>query len=99
MVHPDEITQLLLCLSNIKASWRRDSFDIHCDVYKMLSVLTIALSTINIKTSLAPLSIKSREHDTVERSLGAMVSGFLLMTLVYDHRYTTIRSLQWLPGL
>jgi hypothetical protein len=65
----------------------------------MLSVLTIALSTINIKTSLAPLSVKSREHDTAERSLDAMASDLLLMTLVYDHRYTTMRSLQWLPAL
>jgi hypothetical protein len=99
MVHSDEITQLLLCLSNIKASWRRDSFAIHCDCYELLSVLLIPLSIINNETSLAPLSVKSWEHDTVERSLDAMASDLLLMTLVYDHRYTTMRSSKWLPAL
>jgi hypothetical protein len=115
MVHSDEITQLLLCLSNIKASWRHDSFAIHCDCYELFSVLLIYLSIIddnksetvsiislliiNIKTSLAPPSVRSREHDTVERSLNAMANDLLLMTLVYDHRYTTMRSSQWLPAL
>jgi hypothetical protein len=99
MVHSDEITQLLLCLSNIKASWRRDSFAIHCVSYELLSVLIIPLLIINIKTSLAPPSVRSREHDTVERSLNAMANDLLLITLVYDHRYTTMRSSQWLPAL
>jgi hypothetical protein len=31
--------------------------------------------------------------------LDAMASDLLLMTLVYDHRYTTMRSSQWLPAL
>jgi hypothetical protein len=82
MVHSDEISQLLLHLSNIKASWRRDSFAIHCVSYELLSVLLISLSIINIKTSLAPPSVRSREHDMVERSMNAIANDLLLTTLV-----------------
>jgi hypothetical protein len=99
MVHSDEITQLLLCLSNIKASWRHDSFAIYCDCYELFSVLLIYLSIIDDNKSETPPSVKSGEHDTVEWYLDAMASDLLLMTLVYDHRYTIMRSSQWLPAL